>query len=105
MEDINSKAKSDIASEKKLFESRFNILLSLLRLGGISINIKSTSVLNSMYNITISACFYMTIVCHHMDTVFHVNQLVESVKKIRVLVAMQLCMWIHLSIRCAALKS
>jgi hypothetical protein len=104
MEDINSKTKTDNASEKKLFERRFKVVLSLLRLGGISISMKSTPVLHSVYNITISACFYTTVVCNHVDTVFYTHQLVEAVKKIRVMVGMHLCMWIHLSVRYATLK-
>jgi hypothetical protein len=99
MEDVNSKIKTDFATDQKLFESRFKTLLRLLRLGGISINVKSVTVLNSMYNATISVCFYTTIMCHSMDTFAHRHQLVEAMKKIRVLVAMQICMWIHLSIR------
>jgi hypothetical protein len=98
MEDINSEIKTDFASDNK-FESRFKTLLRLLRLGGISINTKSITVLNSMYNTTISVCFYMTTMCHFMDTFVHRHQLAEAMKKIRVLVALQLCMWIHLSIR------
>lgn len=99
MEDINCNIKTDFASDKELFESRFKTLLRLLRLGGISINMKSITVFNRMYNGTISVCFYMTIMCHFMDTFVNTRQLVEAMKKIRVLVALQLCMWIHLSIR------
>jgi hypothetical protein len=105
MEDINSKIKTDIASDKKLYESRFKTLLRLLRLGGIYINMKSIPILNSVYNITINVCYYTTVSCHCMDTFVHRHQLVEVMKKIRVLVAMQMCMWLHLSIRYAALKS
>jgi hypothetical protein len=99
MEHTISDTKTDIASDRKLFESRFSTLLTLLRLGGIAVNKKTTPILNSVYNVTINVCFYMTITCHYIDTTVRSHQLVETVKKIRVLVAMQLCMWIHLSIR------
>jgi len=99
------KAKTDTTFGKNLYEGRFKTILSLLRLGGLSLTMKSVSKMNTVYNTTIVVCFYTTIICLFMDSYVHRHQLVQVMKKIRILVGMQLITWIHFSLRYASSQS
>jgi hypothetical protein len=99
MEQMNKTDSTDIGSDNNLSKSRFKTILSLLRLGGIPLNEKSVSVVNTMYNATIIICFYITTLCLYMDSYVHRDQLVQAMKKIRILVGMQLVAWTHFSLR------
>jgi hypothetical protein len=99
MEHINNKSKADTAGANNLNESRFKTLLLVLRLGGIPLNIKSVSTVNTMYNWTIILCYYITMMCLYMDTFVHRHHLVQAMKKLRVIMGMQGCVWIHFSLR------
>jgi hypothetical protein len=99
MEHMNNTINTDIGSDNSLNESRFKTILSLFRLGGIPLNKKSVSVVNTIYNATIIVCFYITTLCLYMDSYVHRTQLVQAMKKIRILVGMQLITWTHFSLR------
>lgn len=99
MEHMNNTISTVIGSDNRLSESRFKTILSLFRLGGIPLNKKSVSVVNTVYNATIIVCFYITTLCLYMDSYVHRAQLVQAMKKIRILVGMQLITWTHFSLR------
>jgi hypothetical protein len=99
MEHMNNTINSHIESHKGLNESRFKTILSLFRLGGISLNKKSVSAANTFYNATLIVCFYITTLCLYMDSYVSRIHLVQAMKKIRILVAMQLITWTHFSLR------
>jgi hypothetical protein len=95
----NKKYKPDTAPANNLNESRFKTLLFVLRLGGIPLNIKSVSAVNTLYNATIILCYYVTMMCLYMDTFVHRHHLVQAMKKLRVIMGMQGCVWMHFSLR------
>ena len=97
MERINNKTKT--LSSRNRYHYRFNTILSLLRLGGIPIKKKSTTKVTTIYNVTIIVCFYITNVCLCMDAFVHRRELVECMKKIRLIYPAQIVMWTHFSIR------
>jgi hypothetical protein len=78
---------------------RFNILLSLLRLGGIPLKTKSISKVTMTYNAIIIVCFYITNVCLCMDVFVHRHDLVQCMKKMRLLFPLQVITWTHFSLR------
>jgi hypothetical protein len=97
MECINSEG--NIVSSSNKYYYRFNTILSLLRLGGIPLTKKSTTKVTMVYNVTIIVCFYITNVCLCMDAFVHRRELVECMKKIRLVIPLQLVMWTHFSLR------
>jgi hypothetical protein len=99
MAHTSNKPDTDISCDSNLNERRFKTILSLLRLGGIALNMKSVSRVRIAYNVFIKVCFYITSLCLWMDSFVHRNQLVEAMKKIRILVGLQLVTWIHFSLR------
>jgi hypothetical protein len=99
MEHMKNITNNDIGHDNSLNESRFRTILYLFRLGGISLNKKSGSAVNTVYNATIIVCFYVTTLCLYMDSYVHRNHLVQAMKKIRILVGMQLITWTHFSLR------
>jgi hypothetical protein len=98
MERMN-RTRTDTGSDDSLNESRFKTVLSLFRLGGIPLNRKTTSAANAVYSASIIICFYVTTLCLYMDSYVHRSQLVQAMKKIRILVGMQLITWTHFSLR------
>ena len=99
MEHINDKTKANVSHGDNLHESRFKILLFIFRLGGLPIKLKSVSRINTVYNATMIACFYITSVCLFMDTFVHRHQLEYAMKKLRVFIAFILASWMHLGFR------
>jgi hypothetical protein len=99
MAHTDNKPKTDISCDGNLKERRFKTLLSLLRLGGFPINMKSVSRVRTAYNVFIILCFYITLLCLYVDMFANSNQLVQAMKKYRVVTGMQLIMWMHLSLR------
>jgi hypothetical protein len=95
--------KSDISYDNKLNQSRFMTFLSILQLGGISLKIKSPSKVNTIYNVVCVVCAYITFFCVFMDTFAHRHDLVQAMKKLRIILGMSLAVWIHFSIRYATL--
>jgi hypothetical protein len=102
MEDINTETGTDTACDDNRSESRFKILLFFIRFAGIPVNMKSVSVVNAIYNVTVVVCCYTIIISLHVDTYVHRHQLVDVMKKIRVLVGVYGIIWLHISLRCAA---
>lgn len=99
MEHMNNRNSTVAGSDKSLNETRFKTILSLLRLGGIPLNKTSVSTVNTAYNATLIVCFYMTTFCLYMDSYAHRAQLVQAMKKIRIVVSTQLIAWTHFSLR------
>jgi hypothetical protein len=99
MEHIYKKGNVDTARTNERSESRFKTLLFVLRLGGIPLNMKSVSAVNTVYSATIIACYYSTMLCLYMDTFAHRHHLVQAMKKLRVIMGMQGCVWMHFSLR------
>jgi hypothetical protein len=102
MEDINTETRTDTACDDNRSESRFKILLFLIRFSGIPVNMKSVSVVNAIYNVTVVVCCYTITIFLHMDTYVHRHQLVDVMKKIRALVVIHAIMWAQISLRYAA---
>jgi hypothetical protein len=99
MKHTDNKTKTENSCDGNLNERRFKTLLSLFRLGGIPLNIKSVSRVHTAYNMFIILCFYITMLCLAMDTFTHRHQLVQAMKKFRVYISMNVTMWMHLSVR------
>jgi hypothetical protein len=102
MEHMDKKSNADTARASGRSETRFRALLAVLRLGGIPLNIKSVSAVRTIYNATIIACYYVTMLCLYMDTFAHRRDLVQAMKKLRVIMGMQGCVWMHFSLRYVA---
>jgi hypothetical protein len=102
MEDINTKTKIDTTCDNNVNESRFKILLFLLRFAGIPVNVKSVSTVNAIYNVTVIFCCYTTTAFLHMDTFVRRHHLEDVMNKIRALLVIYSIMWAHISLRCAA---
>jgi hypothetical protein len=98
MEHMNKKANID-TSCNSLSETRFKVLLFLLRTAGIQLNMKSVSRVNFVCGAIIILCYYVTIACLFMDSYVNRHQLVTFMKKLRVLIVMQIVTWIHISLR------
>jgi hypothetical protein len=99
MEYIQNKSKTDVSCDDELIQSRFKMLLYFLRLGGIPLQIKSLSKLNSLYNTICVVCYYSSFMCGFMDTFVHRHDLTEAMKKLRINFAMLLVAWMHFSLR------
>jgi hypothetical protein len=98
MEHINDRT-ANVSHCGRLHESRFKIFLFIFRLGGLPLKLKRVSEINTVYNATIIACFYVTSVSLFMDTFVHRHQLEYAMKKLRVFIAFILVAWMHLSLR------
>jgi hypothetical protein len=96
---MNRRSYGNTTLANGLSETRFRALLFVLRLGGIPLNIKSVSAANFVYNSVIIACYYTTMICLYADTFAHRHHLVEAMKKLRVIMGMQGCVWMHISLR------
>jgi hypothetical protein len=101
MEYIQNKSNTEVSCDNELNHSRFKTLLYLLRLGGISLQIKSLSKLNSLYKTVCIVCYYSSFTCGFMDTFVHRQGLKEAMKKLRVNFAMLVVSWMHFSLRYA----
>lgn len=99
MEYIQYKSKNEVSCDDEPNQSRFKMLHYFLRLGGITLQIKSLSKLNSLYTTVCVVCYYSTFMCGFMDTFVHRQDLTEAVKKLRINFAMSLVAWMHISLR------
>jgi hypothetical protein len=102
MEDINTKTRIDTTCDNNLSESRFKLVLFFIRFAGIPVKIKPVSVLNAVYNLTVTLCFYITTIFLHVETFVLRHQLEDVMKKIRALFVIYVITWAHISLRCAA---
>ena len=91
--------KSYISCDNQLHQRRFMLSLYILRMGGISVNMKSSSKCNIMYSVVCVVCLLITFFCVMMDTITHRHDLVHAMQKLRIILAMSLVIWIHLSLR------
>jgi hypothetical protein len=99
MEYTQNKNKPEVSCDKKLSNSRFKTLLYFLRVGGIPLQNKSLTKINSLYKAVCVVCYYSSFACAFMDTFVHRYDLMEAMKKIRVFFAMSLVAWMHFSLR------
>jgi hypothetical protein len=60
---------------------------------------KSLSRINRIYNVATAVCFYSTVVCLSMDAFVHRRQLVQLMKKVRILIGLIFIAWTHFSFR------
>jgi uncharacterized protein (DUF2225 family) len=96
---MNFRRQAEVTCDIKFKHNRFKALLSSLLLGGITLNIKSKSAVNTLYNTVSVMCYYGTFMCAFMDTFVHRHDLMQAMKKIRVLSAMLLVGWMQFSLR------
>jgi hypothetical protein len=96
---------SGVSCDNHLFESRYKIILSFLRLAGIPLNFPSPSKVQILYNTLCVVCYYSTFMCALMDTFVHRYDLMQAMKKIRVFFAMSVAVWVHFNLRYATLYS
>jgi len=101
MEYINKKRNTEFSCDNSLHQSRFKTTISFLRLSGIPLNITSLSHVHMLYYTVCAVCYYTTFICILMDTYVHRYDLMQGMKKTRLLGAYILCEWIHLSLRYA----
>jgi hypothetical protein len=94
-----NKTKADILCDRDLNERRFKTVLSVLRLGGVPLNMKSVSRVNTAYNVFIISCYYVTMLCLTMDTYANSDQPLQTMRNYRVLAGMQATMCMHLCLR------
>ena len=99
MEHGKYKATTSVSQGNNNHEIRFKTLLFLWRLGGIPLHMKSVSRANTLYNVTVIVCFYITNLCLGMDTFVHRHQLRYAMKKFNVLLGMQIVVWTHFRVR------
>jgi hypothetical protein len=95
----HSKTRNGDASDRDLTERRFKTFLYYLRLGGIPLNIRSPSAVHTVYNGVIIVCFYITTISIYTDSYVHRHELEYVMRKIRVLLGMNLVTWLHFSFR------
>jgi hypothetical protein len=81
------------------YNNRFKTILFSFRLAGHPLMVKSVSGINRVYNVVAAVCFYSTLVCLSMDAFVHRHQLVQLMKKVRVLIGLILIAWTHFSFR------
>lgn len=105
MEHIKTKMTTNVVYSNNITEDRFKSLLFLFRLGGLTLNMKSVSTIRRMYSAFVMVCFYATSLCLFMDSFVHRHELVQAMKKIRILMGMQLITWIHFSLRYSTVDS
>ncbi|KDR19175.1 hypothetical protein L798_06229 [Zootermopsis nevadensis] len=86
------------ASHNSLSESRFKILLLLLRTTGIRLNVKSKSAVHIIYSVILAVFIHVSILSLYVDTFVQRHQLVELMKKLRLLIATQIVTWMHFSL-------
>jgi hypothetical protein len=103
MERINHTTKRGMPLSNNTHPSRFKTHLFIFRLGGLPIMMKSTSTINTVYNVVLAVCFYVTAVCLFMDTFVHRRQLVYAMKKLRMGSGLIITAWMHISFRYAIL--
>ena len=91
--------KSETSCDDKIQQDRYMASLYILRLGGISLNIKSLSKFNTLYNAACVVCAYITLFCVIMDAFVHRDDLVQVLKKLPVILGISLVVWIHFCLR------
>jgi hypothetical protein len=87
--------KTEDQKTKRLPDSRFNSIISLLRLAGIPLKMKKISIIYTIYMITATFCNCTTFLGMFVDVCKHRDDLGHVMKNIRVLIAMVNNWWIY----------
>jgi hypothetical protein len=88
------------SNTNNLTEKRFRITLLFLRLGGVSICMKSPSIINFIYNSVVMTCAYTMFLAMIMDYVLHADDdLQQAMKTFRVILSSVLIFWMYFNIR------
>jgi hypothetical protein len=77
----------------------FKVPLFLVRLAGVSVGMRNVSKLNSLYNEILAVCYYSTCLSIIMDFAVKIDDMVESMKNVRMIFGMAVVGWIHLYLR------
>jgi hypothetical protein len=99
MEYNNNKINGESSCDDKTQQDRYMTYLYILRLGGISLDIKPLSKINTVYNVSCVVCAYITLLCVIMDTFANRHDLVQVLKKLPVVLGISLVVWIHFCLR------
>ena len=84
---------------KGLSEFRFVSMIFLLRFGGISLKVKRTSAIYTVYMVTVVTCSCSTYIGMLVDVYIHRDDLGRAMKTLRVLIPFTNVMWIFLYCR------
>jgi hypothetical protein len=98
MEHNHTITNTDVSRDNQPNQSRFKATLFVLLLKGIPLN-KSLSKLVTVYNMIAVMCVYFNFLCIIMDTFVHRHDLVQAMKKLRIVLGLSLVIWIHFSHR------
>jgi hypothetical protein len=89
----------DKLHKNDLTKSRFGTLLFMLRLGGIAVDMKQQPTAYIVYSVYLVSSYYTTYFALFLDYLQKKDNLAESMKNFRILIAMGFISWIHLSLR------
>jgi hypothetical protein len=90
---------SETACDDKTRQDSYMTILYILRLEGISLNVKSLSKCNTLYNVVCVVCAYITLFCVIMDIFVLRHDLVQVLKKLPVILGISLVVWVHFCLR------
>jgi hypothetical protein len=77
----------------------FKVPLFLMRLGGVPVGMRNVSKLNTLYNVILAVCFYSTYLSVIIDSAVKRDDIVESMKNVRMIFGMAVVAWLDLYIR------
>jgi hypothetical protein len=80
-------------------ENRFRTVLTLLRMAGVPINMKQSSILHSTYNVLLAINAYALYLAFYMDIIIHNDDLKNFMKSFRILISSSVLYWVHLNLR------
>lgn len=87
------------AHSNGLSKNRFRKLLLTWRFGGISLNMQSVPIIQSVYNVFIAVCFYSTFFSAVMEFLNNTDNLIQFMKSSRVVFGQGVVLWEHLFLR------
>jgi hypothetical protein len=82
-----------------MIRTHFKVPLFLVRLGGVPVGVQKDSKLNSLYNEILMVCYYSTYLSVIIVFALKRDDMVESMKNLRIIFAMALVAWMHLYLR------
>ncbi|KDR15182.1 odorant receptor 2a-like [Zootermopsis nevadensis] len=82
-----------------MVDTYFRVPLFLVRLSGISVNVRKVSRLSSAYNVISTVCFYVTYLSVIMDFVVKRDDIEETMKNVRMSFGMAVLSWMHFYLR------
>jgi len=77
----------------------FKVPLFLVRLGGVPVEMRNVSKLNSLYNVILAVCYYITYLSVMINYAIKKEDMAESMKNVRMIFGMAVVGWIDLYIR------